>query len=240
MEVADRGTGGDPVRSRSRLNIALYALVILCTVAVCFVFRWPMWNAHEDKGGDTSGSGLERVADVLLDRHSDAASSLVGTDVGPGLVQAVRPASDADQAKWAAILASATSMANAFLNVDYRSLDDTKQAVLEQATGAFKEQYQKSFDALSKLTERAQSIQKGEVVWAGLSSVDDDSATVFVATNGTVVNNTVEEPQSRNYRLQLELALVDGQWLTRNLVFVEVADDTAPAQGSGDGSGGQQ
>jgi Mce-associated membrane protein len=200
-----------------------------------------MWNAHEDKGGDTSGSGLERVTDVLLDRHSDAASSLIGTDVGPGLVQAVRPASADDQATWAAILASASSMANAFLNVDYRSLDDTKQAVLALATGAFKEQYQKSFDALSKLTTRAHSVQKGEVVWAGISSVDDDSATVFIATNGTVINNTVDEPQSRPYRLQLEMALVDGEWLTRNLVFVEVSNDAPAADPSGDQTpGGQQ
>ncbi len=223
MEVAAGGTGGDPVRSRTRLNIALYVLVFLCVVAISLAGTW-MWSAHEDDGGDTSDGGVGRFFDVMLDRRSDGATSLVGTDVGPGRVQAVRPASAEEQERWAAIIDAATGMATAFLNVDYRSLDETKEAVLARATGAFEQQYQKSFDGLMTLTQRAESVQTGEVVWAGISSADQDSATVFLATDGDVVNNTVDAPQGRLYRLQIELVLEDGEWLTRDLRFLEAEE----------------
>jgi Mce-associated membrane protein len=227
------------VRRRTRLNIALYALVIVCTVAVCLLAAIAMPSAYRDKGGTTTRSGWGNVldaVDVALDRHHEGATDLIGTDVGPGRVEAVPAASEADQDKWAAILASATDMANAFLNVDYRTMDDTRDKVLALATGPFKKQYTKSFKSLSTFTQRAKSVQTGEVVWAGISSVDNDSATVFIATNGTVVNTTVDEPQARPYRLQLELALVDGKWLTRNLVFIEVQNPTPDTGSTGNGT----
>lgn len=236
MEVAAGGTGGGPVRSRVRLNIALYVLVIVLTVAVCFIFRSVMWNAHADKGGDTSGSWVGRTVNVLLDRQSEGATSRIGTDVGPGLVQAVRPADEEDQERWNAVLDAATGMAEAFLNIDYKDLETTREAVLSRATGAFKKQYEKSFDGLSTLTKRAKSVQTGEVVWAGISSVDDDSATVFVATDGTVVNRTVETPQGRPYRIQMQLSRDGEEWLVRDLRFIEV--EAVPEDGTGqDGNG---
>ncbi|NYJ01124.1 hypothetical protein HNR19_001822 [Nocardioides thalensis] len=218
------------MRARVRLNIALYVLVILSTVAVCFLFRSVMWNAHADKGGDTSGNWFSRSVAVVLDQQSDGATSLIGTDVGPGLVQAVKPADDEDQARWAAILDAASGMATTFLNIDYRDLDATRQAVLERATGAFQTQYEKSFKAITKLTERMESVQSGEVVWAGISSADDDSATVFLATNTKVVNVNTPQPQAKPYRMQIELELQDGDWLTRDLRFIdaEAPDLAAP------------
>ena len=39
--------------------------------------------------------------------------------------------------------------------------------------------------------------------------------------SGTVANKATEdEPVARNFRLQLDLELVDGEWLTSNLEFV--------------------
>ena len=72
-----------------------------------------------------------------------------------------------------------------------------------------------------KLTQRAQATQTGEVEWAGLVAGDDDSATVIVATSGTVANKLTEfEPVARTYRLQLEVDFVDGRWLTSDLQYV--------------------
>lgn len=234
MEVDAGRSGGGPVRARVRLNIALYVLVILSTIAVCFLFRSVMWSAHADKGGDTSGGWFQRSVAVALDQQSEGATSLIGTDVGPGLVQAVKPADDEEQARWAAIVDAATGMATAFLNIDYRELDATREAVLERATGAFQTQYEKSFDGLTKLTERAKSVQTGEVVWAGISSADEDSATVFLATNTKVTNINTPEPQAKAYRVQIELELQDGDWLTRDLRFIDAA---APDQGEPEGDG---
>ena len=55
---------------------------------------------------------------------------------------------------------------------------------------------------------------EGEVLWAGVVDVDQDSATVIAATSGTVANQqTDNQPVARNFRLRLDLVLEDGQWL---------------------------
>ena len=61
----------------------------------------------------------------------------------------------------------------------------------------------------------------GKVVWAGVVSLDEDSSRVIAATSGTVANKATQgEPVARNFRIQLDLELVDGEWLTSNLEFV--------------------
>lgn len=237
MEVDAGGSGGGPVRARVRLNRVLFGVIILTTVGAALL-AVNMPDAHESKGGDTSGNWLQRAFAVAVDQQSEGATSLIGTDVGPGLVQAVKPADDEDQARWAAIVDAATGMATAFLNIDYRDLDLTLDAVLARATGAFEKQYEKSFEGLTKLTERAKSVQTGEVLWAGISSADDDSATVFLAANTQVTNINSPTPQAKPYRVQIELELQDGEWLTRDLRFIDAAvPDEAEPQGDGNGTG---
>jgi Mce-associated membrane protein len=246
VEVDAGGSGGGPVRARTRLNIVLFGVILLATVGAALL-AVNMSDAHESKGGDTSGGWFQRAFAVVVDKQSDGATSLVGTDVGPGLVQAVNAADEEEQVRWATIIDAATGMATAFLNIDYKDLETTREAVLERATGAFEKQYEKSFDGLTKLTQRAKSVQTGEVVWAGLSSVDDDSATVFLAANTKVTNINSPTPQAKSYRVQIELELVDDEWLARDLRFIDAAapegavpdgaapdgDTEAPRQGEG-------
>ena len=50
---------------------------------------------------------------------------------------------------------------------------------------------------------------------------DPDSATVIVATDGTVQNKqTGPTPRAEIYRIQLQLVLEKGRWLTSDLQFV--------------------
>jgi hypothetical protein len=45
---------------------------------------------------------------------------------------------------------------------------------------------------------------------------------VIVATTGTVANKVTNfDPTGRSYRLQLDLELVDGRWLTSDLQYVK-------------------
>lgn len=61
------------------------------------------------------------------------------------------------------------------------------------------------------------------VVWTGLVAGDDDSATVIVATSGTVKNKTTKfAEESVNYRIQVQLVSDDGTWLANDLQFVEL------------------
>lgn len=132
-----------------------------------------------------------------------------------------RSSDAAEQERYGDVLASATAEAEAFINIRYDEARESIDKVVAGATGEFRAQYTSSTDGVIEVLEENQSIMDGEVLWAGVVDVDNDSATVIVATTGTVANNqTDNEPVVRSFRLQLELVLEAGRWLTRDLQFV--------------------
>jgi len=235
VEVAARGSGGPLTpgptgehadeqggRSRVRLNSTLYVALVVC-VSVSVILFVLMSNAHRDDDGDRSGNWFEDAIAVVADeRLAVAPDTRAGEDVGRGTVAAMDPAPEEEQVRTAEQLEAATKMVNAFLNINYEDVEANIEAVKSLSTGQFLRQYTRASDDLAKLTRRAKATQTGEVVWAGLVAGDPDDATVIVATSGTVTNELTEfEPQSRTYRLQLDLELVDGRWLTSDLQYVE-------------------
>ncbi len=209
MEVDAGRAGGQPVTpepsssedSRVGLNITLWIVVIVCG-ALAITGLW--WNVNEEREDSPVSS-----------------SSRAGDKIGDTRIKAMPLADESEQERTAAVIDAASKMSNAFLNLDYENVDASAEAVLSLATGAFLTQYQESTEGLKKVATRAKSVQTGEVLWAGVVAVDDDSATVIVASSGTVSNKTTKfEAVPRSYRLQLDLTVVDGQWLTRDLQFV--------------------
>lgn len=125
------------------------------------------------------------------------------------------------QEHYGEVLRAATAQAEAFVNIDYRSAEDSYAKVAEGATGDFRDQYDTSRDSVTQVLTDNESVMTGDVLWAGVSTLDRDSATVLVATSGTVSNTQTEnQPVARNFRLQLELERVGDRWLTADLVFV--------------------
>lgn len=224
MEVVAGGPGGGPVSekdSRVRLNITLYVASVLCLCAVVLI-GWVTW--HEvDQQEDVAPDGFwDRTTAFLSDRQPPVSDSRAGEQVGDRTITALAEAPREDQEQRAAVIEAATKMANAFLNISYKNVEATFEAVRSMATGDFEKQYDQSTDGLAKATKRAHSVQKSEVVWAGIDEFDQDSATVLIATTGTAANDMSQgKPTARNYRLQLGLTYEDGRWLTRELQFVE-------------------
>lgn len=125
------------------------------------------------------------------------------------------------QERYGDVLAAATTEAEAFINIRYDDAQASIDAVAEGATGEFRDQYDTSSQSVIEVLRDNKSVMEGEVLWAGVVDLDGDSATVIAATTGTVSNKqTDDKPVERNFRLQLELVLEDGQWLTRDLQFV--------------------
>ena len=76
-------------------------------------------------------------------------------------------------------------------------------------------------DGVVQVLQQNKSVMDGEVLWAGVVDVDQDSATVLAATTGTVANTqTGNKPVARNFRLQLDLVSRTASWLTSDLQFV--------------------
>lgn len=109
----------------------------------------------------------------------------------------------------------------AFMDVDYRSMDPRMAKVVAGATGQFRSEYQASTPQLKSAVVSQQSVSKGKVLSVAVSTLDQDSAVVFVAADSAVSNkSTGAKTQPRYYRLQMDLTKVRGRWLVDELQFV--------------------
>jgi len=130
-------------------------------------------------------------------------------------------ASSTEQQRYSDILDSASQEATAFVNIRYDDAQASIDAVMAGATGDFRAQYAKSTDGVIQVLTENKSIMSGKVLWTGVVAQDPDSATVIVATSGTVQNKqTGDKPVARFFRLQLQLVSEKGRWLTSDLQFV--------------------
>jgi Mce-associated membrane protein len=118
------------------------------------------------------------------------------------------------------VLAAARQSALNFTSLDYRHYDRDSQNVLKGATGDFKKQFAAQTDELTKLVAANKSVSQGQVLEAGIVSADEKSARVLVVADSKVTNTAAPEGQARTYRLQLDLVLERGRWLTSDVEFV--------------------
>ncbi|MEJ7794890.1 MAG: hypothetical protein WKF50_05005 [Nocardioides sp.] len=126
-----------------------------------------------------------------------------------------------EQERYGEVLASARAEAEAFINIRYDDAQASIDRVAEGATGEFREEYTSSSERVIEVLVQNESVMEGEVLYAGVVDVDQDSATVIAATSGTVANKqTDNQPVGRSFRLQLELVYEDGRWLTDDLQVV--------------------
>jgi len=178
------------------MNLVLW-VVALVTAAACVVVSVAVVRAL----GDDQTSALPESGSVQVESLDESSAD--------------------EQQRFGDIITSATNVATAFVNIRYDDAQASIDQVKAGATGAFREQYDKSTGGVIEVIQRNKSVMTGEVLWAGVVSADEDSATVIVATSGTVANNqTGDKPVARFFRLQLELVKEDDAWLTSDLQFV--------------------
>lgn len=115
-------------------------------------------------------------------------------------------------------LAAANELVSSMLNISHETIQDDTQEVLDQSTGKFREQFQNGRASLTQLVSDEKSVQSGEVIWSGIQGGDSDSATVLVATKGTVANKASKgKERAVFYRFKVTLETVDGTWKTSAL-----------------------
>jgi Mce-associated membrane protein len=118
------------------------------------------------------------------------------------------------------VLAAARQSALNFTSLDYRHYDRDSKNVLKGATGDFKKQFASQTGELTKLVAANKSVSQGQVLEAGIVRSDETSARVLVVADSKVTNTAAPEGQARTYRLQLDLVLERGRWLTSDVEFV--------------------
>lgn len=118
------------------------------------------------------------------------------------------------------IVAAARQTALNFTSLDYRRYDRDSKNVLKNATGDFKRQFAGQTKQLTKLVAANKSVSQGRVIEAGIARADERSARVLIVADSKVTNTAAKKGQARNYRLQLDLVLERGRWLTSDVEFV--------------------
>lgn len=112
---------------------------------------------------------------------------------------------------------AARDEAVAFMTVDYRRMDQTRNRVLAGATGAFKKQF-KSAKVLDPGVIREEVVAKGYVKEIGVGTFDRDSATVFISA-GSHVRSKETKGKVRELvsRLRFDMTKVGDRWLVSKL-----------------------
>ncbi|MCW2608145.1 MAG: hypothetical protein JWO60_2838 [Frankiales bacterium] len=105
-------------------------------------------------------------------------------------------------------------------SVDGTDVKADLDRVLEGASGQFRQEFEAQAARLSTVLEENQVRAEGNVLDAGLTRADGDSATALVVIDSVVRNKAIPDGQTRTYRMQLELERVGSRWLTNRLEFV--------------------
>lgn len=117
-------------------------------------------------------------------------------------------------------VAAARQSALNFTSLDYRHYGRDSRNVLNGATGDFKKQFGAQTKELTKLVAKNKSVSEGKILEAGLVRAGERSARVLVVADSKVTNVAAPDGQARNYRLQLDMVLEEGRWLTSDIEFV--------------------
>ncbi|MQA81388.1 MAG: hypothetical protein GEV10_23380 [Streptosporangiales bacterium] len=118
------------------------------------------------------------------------------------------------------VLLAARQQALNFTTIGYKSVDRDVQRVINGATGDFRASYEQNRTTIKQTVTKNKSTSKGEVLSAGLRSVDSDSAVALVVVDASVTNVAHEKPTLQNYRMQLDLAKTGDRWLVSGVEFV--------------------
>jgi Mce-associated membrane protein len=103
--------------------------------------------------------------------------------------------------------------------ISYTEIDADVQRILDSATGAFRDDFEKRSKPFIEVVKAAQSQSEGTISEAGLESVRRDSAQVLVAV--AVKSRTAAGEQSpREWRMRINVQAVGDGAKVSNVVFV--------------------
>lgn len=112
----------------------------------------------------------------------------------------------------AAARQAAESYAVTLTSVDSANLDANFAAVLDGATGEFRDIYAASSTKLRKLLIDHRAAGHGVVIDSGIKSASTDQVVVLLFVDQTVSNTEVPDPRVDRSRIVMTMQRVDGAW----------------------------
>ena len=180
---------------------------------------------EESRHGDDQADPLDDATDVgaTAPRGTDARTTGIRLAVAVGLaaivalgssggwlaVSAYRLHQSAQQS--AQFLGVARQGALNLTTISYTDVDGAVQRILESATGAFHDDFQKRSGPFVDVVKQTQSTTAGTVTEAGLESAQNDQAKVLVAVSVTTTSPAQPARQPHLWRMRITVEKVgDG------------------------------
>ncbi|OBB38898.1 hypothetical protein [Mycobacterium sp. 852002-51961_SCH5331710] len=116
-------------------------------------------------------------------------------------------------------LAAAQQYAVVLTSVDASKLDENFTAVLDGATGDFKQMYSESSNQLKQALIDNKARADGKVIAAGIKSATKDKVEVMLFLDQSVTNALNPEPRLDRNRIIITMEKVDGRWLASDVVL---------------------
>ncbi|WP_235676054.1 tetratricopeptide repeat protein [Mycolicibacter arupensis] len=108
---------------------------------------------------------------------------------------------------------AAVHYAQVLTSIDSNKVDDDFAAVLNGATGDFKDTYTKASVQLRQLLIDNKATAQGTVVQSAVQSGSRDEVVVLLMVNQAVTNTNRPDPRVDRTRMKMTMTRVDGRWL---------------------------
>lgn len=108
---------------------------------------------------------------------------------------------------------AAVNYAEVLTSIDSDKVDDDFAAVLNGATGQFKDTYSKASVQLRQLLIDNKAAAKGTVMQSAVQSGSTNTVVVLLMVNQSVTNTARPDPRIDRSRMKMTMDKVDGRWL---------------------------
>jgi Mce-associated membrane protein len=97
-------------------------------------------------------------------------------------------------------------------SIDSAKVDENFDAVLDGATGEFKDMYSQSSGELRQLLIDNKATAHGVVVESAVQSATKDKVVVLLFVDQSVTNTNVPDPRMDRSRIKMTMEYVDDRW----------------------------
>lgn len=127
---------------------------------------------------------------------------------------------NSEEARRDEVLQTARTAADNLTTIDYHTADRDVRELLDGSTPEFGRQFGIASPEFLDVVKGSQLVATGEVTSAAIERLDERTARVLVAVNGSVRDINVPQGTPRKYRLGMELVQQDDRWLVSKVEFL--------------------
>jgi len=116
-------------------------------------------------------------------------------------------------------LAAARSYAVTLTTTDQNSIDKNFTAVIDGATGDFKDAYGKAWSQMRKMLIDNKVVTTGTVSDAGVGSVHGDTVDVLLSVKQVVTSSAAPQPRTDYVSVSMTMRKIGDKWLAEQVVL---------------------